>query len=108
MALIQSVQRGTVGRRLPPFLIWRSGRCLQPWLNICVLSEEIREIHDQIFDYGHVRQGVDTDGLPGLIDRFGTRDGICAVNVHTAGAANSLAAGTSERESRIDIVLNPD
>src|SRR3954452_1622419 len=62
----------------------------------------------QLSDDRDVGQGVDTHRLPGFIDRFGTRDSVCAVNVHTAGAANSLRAGTPECESRIDIILNPD
>lgn len=85
----------------------RRGLPLQPRLNALVLIVEVSHVHDQVLDHEHVRQRRDRRGSP-VRDLGEAGETVAAVNIHSAGPADSLAAGPSEGEGRIDLVLNLD
>ena len=78
---------------------------LQPRLNRCVLSIEVRQVRHQILDHGHMRQWIDLDLAVYLTPRRNTCQGIFSIDVHRAGAADPLSARTAERERRVDLVF---
>ena len=94
--------------RLLPFLLGRWRRGVEPWLDGGVLRIEMREIRHEILDDRHMRQRVDADRMGDLVHALGAGEGVSAVNIHRAGAANPLAAGTAEGERRVDLCLDPD
>src|SRR5690606_14272361 len=47
-------------------------------------------------------------GLRAVLDRAGAGQGVGAVDVHRARAADALAAGTAEGQGRVDLVLDLD
>ena len=69
---------------------------------------EMREIRHEILDDRHMRQRVDADRMGDLVHALGAGKRIGAVNIHRAGTANPLAAGTAEGERRVDLCLDPD
>ena len=73
-----------------------------------VLGVELCEVGDQVFDHRQVRQRVDADVA---LDFFGPADagqGVDAVNVHGAGAADAFAAGAAEGQAGVDLGLDLD
>ena len=73
-----------------------------------MLRVEIGEVRHEVFDDRHVRQRIDADFTAHLINRFGAGEGIGAVDIHSAGTANALAAGAPEGERRIRITFDLD
>ena len=56
-----------------------------------------------------MRQRVDFGILGGIpVDSAETSQGVLAVDVHCARAADALAAGAAEGERRVDLVLDLD
>jgi hypothetical protein len=55
-----------------------------------------------------VGQGVDLGGLAVDLDLANTGEGVGTANVHGAGTANTLAAGATEGEGGVDLVLDLD
>ena len=107
-AFVQSVDLGAVRGRLLPFLFRRRRNGLEPRLDRGVLGVEVAEIRNEILDYRQVWQRIDPNHAVDIVRRHGAGERVGPVDVHGAGAADSLAAGTAEGERRIDDVLDPD
>jgi hypothetical protein len=89
---------------------WTYIRCrsisLQVGLDGLVLLIKVRQIGHEILDDVGVRQGVDLHLLG--VGRYSAQAGQCvgAVDVHGAGAADTLAATPAEGQGRVDLVLD--
>ena len=85
---------------------------LQPRLDGAVLLVEVAHVRNKVLDNIHVREGVDFRGLAGRVagslglDVAQTGQGVGAVDVHGARAADALPAGAAEGEGRILLVLD--
>ena len=55
-----------------------------------------------------MRQRVDFDITLHFVVRAGAGQRVTAVDIHRAGPANSLTAGSPERQSRVDLILDLD
>src|SRR5690606_12385497 len=106
-AFIQPIELFTILVALQPFLcgFWRNS--VQPRLDRGVLGVEVGQIRHKVFDYRHVRQRINLHRTGNLVRALGACQRIGAVDVHGAGAAYALAAGTAQRQRGIDLVLDP-
>jgi len=110
-ALVHSVQFGAIFNRLvvrdlAKFLFALS---LEIWLDLFVLRVEIRHVWYEIFDDVHMGQGINLGGLRGVgFDSAETGEGVGAVDVHRATAANPLPARSPESQRRVQLVLDLD
>ena len=68
----------------------------------------MRQIRDEVLDHRHVRQRIDRHIAFDLIITLQAREGIGTVDIHRTATANALAAGTTESQRRIDLVLDLD
>src|SRR5690554_5404960 len=109
-AFVQAVEPGTVFLRLQALAV-RRRRALgaDPGLDRGVLREEVRQVGNEVPDHLHVRQRVDRHpALAAVVDGLGAGQGVGAVDVHRAGAADALAAGAAEGQRGVDLVLDLD
>ena len=81
---------------------------LQPGLDRGVLRVKVGQIGHQIFDDRHVRQRIDLYVAFDVVDGPRARKRVAAIDVHRAGTANTLAAGTAKRQCRIDLIFDLD
>lgn len=107
--LIHPIQLLPILFTLQILLPWRSGLVLplQPRFNTLILIIKISHIHHQILDHKHMRKR----GNHRSTSRFNLRkasEAVTAVDVHSAGAADSFAARSAEGEGRIHFVLDLD
>ena len=107
-AFPQTVQFYPVLRTLQALALGRRGVDLQPGLDGGVLGIGLIEVGHQILHHRHMGQRIDLHLLLHFADVFGAGQRVCAVDVHGARAANTLAAGTPEGQGRIDIILDLD
>ena len=108
-AFPQPVQFGAVFPGLEPFPA-RRRRAVgpEPRRDGGVLGVEHGHVAHQILDDGQVRQRVDADVSLHVRGRPGAGEGVDAVDVHGAAAANPLPARAAERQRRVDLVLDHD
>ena len=85
---------------------WRTR--LQPGLDRGVLCVKIRQVRNKVLDDGQVRQRVDLDIALDAVDRERACKRIAAINIHRAGAADSLATRTAKCQRRVNLVLDLD
>jgi len=78
----------------------------QPRLDGGVLVVEVAHVGHQILEHVHVRQGVDLGVFGWLVNVSKACQSVGAVDVHSARAANSLTAGTTESKRGILLVLD--
>src|SRR5262249_1111731 len=107
-AFVKAVELLPVVVTLLPFLLRGPRDGLQPRLDRSVLGVEIGHVRDQVLHHRHMRQRVDADDAADLAHRLGAGKRIGAVDIHRAGAANTLAAGAAEGQRGIDIGFDPD
>ena len=81
---------------------------LEPWLYRLILRNDMGLIGHQILDHVHMRQGRDLDFALHLVNRLQAGQRILAVDIHGAGAANSLPAGSAEGQRAVHPVLDMD
>jgi hypothetical protein len=89
--------------------IGRWGIALEVWLDGTVLLVELGHVGNEVLDHVSVRQWVDARffGCVGG-DTAEAGQGVDAVNVHGATAADTLSAAPSEGQSRVNLVLDPN
>mmetsp|Transcript_1446 Transcript_1446/g.2907 ORF Transcript_1446/g.2907 Transcript_1446/m.2907 type:complete len:247 (-) Transcript_1446:109-849(-) len=78
----------------------------EPGLDRFVLCVEVGHVHDQVLHHIHVRQGSDGDLGRVLVHLAEAGKGVASVDVHSAGAADTLAAGATQREGGVHLVLH--
>lgn len=54
------------------------------------------EVGHEVFDDGHVRQRGDFDVAFDVVDGFCACEGVCAIDIHGARAADAFAARAAE------------
>ena len=87
--------------------IWWRRISLQVWLNRSVLLVELRHIRHEILNHVRVWQWVNPALLCGLRwDSAQARERVDTIDVHSARPADTLSTRPSERQGRIDLVLN--
>lgn len=106
--LIKTVEFFTFFMGLAPFFFRRGRLGLQPGLDRSMLRIEAREIRHQVFHNTHAGQGVDFDVTLALIDALGAGKRVLAIDIHRARTANTFAAGTTESQGLIDLILDLD
>jgi succinate dehydrogenase / fumarate reductase iron-sulfur subunit len=105
-ALVQTIELGAIFLGLQALALRRRRDRLQPGLDRGVLGVEVGQVRHQILDDRHMRQRVDLDFARHLVDGLGAGQGVGAVDIHGAGAAHALAAGTAEGQGRIQLILD--
>lgn len=106
-ALVHPIEFSPILLALRYLLTRNRGRVLplQPGFNTLVLIVEIGHIHNEILDDEHMRQRSNR-GLRACRNLGQASQAIAAINIHGAGAADSLPAGPAESEGGIDLVLD--
>ena len=69
--------------------------------------EEAVHLDDQVGEDGQVRQRLDRNLRPVVLDRAHASERLAAVDLHAAGAARGVQAGMPESQRRIAVVLDP-
>jgi hypothetical protein len=107
--LVHAVELLAVLGALEELALLRGVVVLQPGLDGLVLLVELGHVGDEVLDDIHVREGVDLGVLARLaVDAAQAGERVLPVDVHGAGAADALAAGATEGESGVDLVLDFD
>jgi pyruvate dehydrogenase (quinone) len=79
----------------------------QPRLDELVLRVQSRQIRDEILQDRHMRQWRDpTCSFLQAVDRRQTGERVGPIDIHRAGATHAFTAGPSERQRRIDLVVD--
>lgn len=73
-----------------------------------VLFVELGQVGDKVFDDVGVWERVDFGRGGEVCDSAETSEGVDAVDVHSAGAADPFAAGAAEGEGGVDFVFDAD
>ena len=107
-ALVHAVQTRAVCFGLEEFSRRRSRRGrLEPRLYARVLRVEGGQVGNKILDDRHMRQRIDRHGIGVLSsDAREARERVSSVDVHGARSADAFAAGASEGERRVGLVLD--
>lgn len=106
-AFVETVQVSAFLRALEVFTATRRRASrLQVWLNAAVLLVELRQVRNKVLDDVSVRQGVNVALRRILVNTAQTGKRIHTINVHGTASANALAAGASEGQRRVLLVLN--
>jgi len=107
-ALVETVELVAVLRALKVLLVHVGGPLLllEPGLDGFVLVVELGEIRDEVLDDVHVRERVDLAAGRVAVNLAGAGEGVDPVDVHGAGAADSLTAGAPEGEGGVLLILD--
>mmetsp|Transcript_67209 Transcript_67209/g.108247 ORF Transcript_67209/g.108247 Transcript_67209/m.108247 type:complete len:312 (+) Transcript_67209:325-1260(+) len=81
---------------------------LQPRLDGLVLVVEVGQVRHKVLDHVGVWQRLDLDGGCVWLDVEQAGQAVLAVDVHGAGAADALTAGSAESEGGVHLVLDMD
>ncbi|QTK80385.1 hypothetical protein AT6N2_C2837 [Agrobacterium tumefaciens] len=105
-ALIKTVQLQAVLMALLPFLGRRRRNRLQPGFDRPVLGVEVRQVGNKVLHDRHMRQRINLHRAVDLLHALGAGERIGTVDIHRAGTTNAFAAGTAQRQRRVDIILD--
>lgn len=113
-ALVHAIELGPVLPALEVFglSVGLALGVLEPGFDGTVLLVEVAHVGNEVLDDVHVREGVDLGGLAGRVagslglDVAQAGQGVGAVDVHGARAADALPAGAAEGEGGVLLVLD--
>lgn len=86
--------------------IRRRSSSLEVWLDAAVLLVELGHVGNEVFDDVHVGQRVNVASAGITVNTAETGERVDTVNVHGAATADTLTAGATEGQRRVDLVLD--